>query len=86
MAETAIKLGEVGVSMSTVSKQGRKKFAGAVNFKTNSFGLLNGNISLSGPIKNGWGYAVNAFVNLDPGTTNVNFARFWIKLRFIKEC
>ena len=84
LAETAIKLGEVGVSMSTVSKQGRKKFAGAVNFKTNSFGLLNGNISLSGPIKNGWGYAVNAFVNLDPGTTNVNFARFLDKTQIYK--
>lgn len=84
LAETAIKLGEVGVSMSTVSKQGRKKFAGAVNFKTNSFGLLNGNISLSGPIKNGWGYVVNAFVNLDPGTTNVNFARFLDKTQIYK--
>ena len=84
LAETAIKLGEVGVSMSTVSKQGGKKFAGAVNFKTNSFGLLNGNISLSGPIKNGWGYAVNAFVNLDPGTTNVNFARFLDKTQIYK--
>lgn len=84
LAETAIKLGEVGVSMSTISKQGGKKFAGAVNFKTNSFGLLNGNISLSGPIKNGWGYAVNAFVNLDPGTTNVNFARFLDKTQIYK--
>lgn len=84
LAETAIKLGEVGVSMSTISKQGGKKFAGAVNFKTNSFGLLNGNISLSGPIKNEWGYAVNAFVNLDPGTTNVNFARFLDKTQIYK--
>lgn len=84
LAETAIKLGEVGVSMSTISKQGGKKFAGVVNFKTNSFGMLNGNVSLSGPIKKGWGYAVNAFVNLDPGTTNVNFARFLDKAQIYK--
>lgn len=76
LAETAIKYGNVGVSMNTPSKKGSNRFAGAVNFKTNSFGLINGNVSLSGPIKNGWAYAVNAFVNMDPGSTNVNFTRF----------
>lgn len=74
--ETAIKYGNVGVSMSTNSKKGGKQFAGAVNIKSNSFGLINGNVLLSGPIKKGWAYAVNAFINMDPGTTNVNFARF----------
>ena len=76
LAETAIKLGSVGVSMSTISKRGGDNFSGTFNFKTNSFGMMNGNLSLSGPIKKGWAYAVNAFVNLDPGTTNVNFTRF----------
>lgn len=84
LSETAIKLGEVGVSMSTNSKQGGKKFSGAVNFKTNSFGMMNGNVSLSGPIKKGWAYAVNAFVNLDPGTTNVNFTRFLDRTQIYK--
>ena len=84
LSETAIKLGNVGVSMSTVSKRGGDLFAGALNFKTNSFGLMNGNLSLSGPIKSGWAYAVNAFVNLDPGTTNVNFTRFLDKTQIYK--
>ena len=76
LSETAIKLGEVGVSMITNSKKGGNKFAGVFNLKTNSFGLMSGNLSLSGPLKRGWYYAANAFVNLDPGTTNINFTRF----------
>lgn len=53
LAETAIKLGSVGVSMSTISKRGGDNFSGTFNFKTNSFGMMNGNLSLSGPIKKG---------------------------------
>lgn len=84
LSETAIKLGEVGVSMITNSKKGGNKFAGVFNLKTNSFGLMSGNLSLSGPLKRGWYYAANAFVNLDPGTTNVNFTRFLDKTQLYK--
>lgn len=84
LSETAIKLGEVGVSMITNSKKGGNKFAGVFNLKTNSFGLMSGNLSLSGPLKRGWYYAANAFVNLDPGTTNINFTRFLDKTQLYK--
>lgn len=84
LSETAIKLGAVGVSMITNSKKGGNKFAGVFNLKTNSFGLMSGNLSLSGPLKRGWYYAANAFVNLDPGTTNVNFTRFLDKTQLYK--
>ena len=84
LSKTAIKLGEVGVSMATATRKGSDKFVGHLNLHTNSFGLMGGNLSLAGPIKNGWYYHANAFINMDPGSTRPNFTRFLDKTLMLK--
>lgn len=84
LAKTAIKLGEVGVSMATQTRRGGDKFIGHLNLHTNSFGLMGGNLSLAGPIKNGWYYHANAFINMDPGSTRPSFTRFLDKTLLLK--
>lgn len=84
LAKTAIKLGAVGVSMATQTRRGGDKFIGHLNLHTNSFGLMGGNLSLAGPIKNGWYYHANAFINMDPGSTRPSFTRFLDKTLLLK--
>lgn len=76
LTKTAILYGDIGTSVSTYTNKGSEKQQGRVNFSTNSFGLLRGSISLSGPIKNGWYYSLNGFVNMDPDTYRSDINRF----------
>ena len=75
-AETAMKYGASVVAMSTETRQGTDKFMARMNFGTNSFGKMNGNLSLAGPIKKGWYYHVNLFGNFDPETTRSQAIRY----------
>jgi len=84
LSKTAIKMGEVGVSMATNTRKGQKKFVGHLNLHTNSYGLMGGNLSLAGPMKNNWFYHVNAFVNMDPGSTNPSWTNFLDKTFLLK--
>lgn len=68
-SETAMRYGASVVAMTTETRQGTNKFAARMNIGTNSFGKMSGNLSIAGPISNGWFYHVNAFANFDPETT-----------------
>ncbi|GBU08174.1 2,6-beta-D-fructofuranosidase [Bacteroidales bacterium] len=76
VAETAISIGDVGVSVSTHSNRGTEKLIRNVALNSNSFGLLRGDFSISGPIKNGYYYAVSANINMDPGTFDAKFTNY----------
>lgn len=75
-AETAMKLGAIGVSMATDTRQGSDKFIGRLNIGTSMFGKINGNLSLAGPLGKGWYYHANIFTNNDPGSTRPSWTRF----------
>lgn len=68
-SETAMRFGASVVGMSTDTRQGTKNFRAQMNIGTNSFGKMSGNLSLAGPINNGWFYHVNVFANYNPETT-----------------
>jgi len=76
VAQTAILASDVGVSVSTWSNRGTERTMGTAGFTTNSFGLIRGDVNVSGPIKNGWYYSATAFLNLDPGTFRSNISTF----------
>ena len=82
--KTAIYNGSIGVSMSTESGRGSSKFNGAVNFQTNSFGLLRGSLKLSGPLKKGFEYQMSAFLNYDPTNMRASFDRFLDKTQILR--
>lgn len=62
-------LGDLGYAVNSYSMKGTKKFKFKGRFTTNTFGWLQGDVNVSGPIKNGWTYTAGAFLNFDPGTT-----------------
>lgn len=82
--KTAIYNGSIGVSMSTESGRGSSKFNGAINFQTNSFGLLRGSLKLSGPLKRGFEYQMSAFLNYDPTSMRAQFDRFLDKTQIVR--
>lgn len=84
VSETAIFASDVGVSVSTWSNRGTDKFKGSASFTTNSFGLLRGDVNVSGPMKNGFYYSLTGFVNMDPGTYRSNISQFMDKTQILK--
>ena len=84
VSETAIFASDVGVSVSTWSNRGTDKFKGSASFTTNSFGLLRGDVNVSGPMINGFFYSLTGFVNMDPGTYRSNISQFMDKTQILK--
>ena len=70
LAESIIKTGDIGIVLESTTKTGGDKFEGAFSYKTSTFGLINFDAAISGPIRNGWYYSVGTFVNLDPTSVN----------------
>lgn len=84
VSETALFASDVGVSVSTWTNRGTEKFKGSAGFTTNSFGLLRGDVGISGPMKNGFNYSLTAFINMDPGTFRSNISTFMDKTQIYK--
>lgn len=70
LAESIIKTGDIGIVLESTTKTGGDKLEGAFSFKTSTFGQINFDGAISGPIRKGWYYSVGAFVNLDPTSVN----------------
>ncbi len=69
LGQTAIRIGDVGFSVDTYDNLGTPEFMGRGTLQSNNYGLLRGDINLSGPIsRNGWKYTVGAYASFDPGT------------------
>lgn len=69
LGNTAINIGDVGFSLSTFDNLGTDHFAGKGSLNSNHFGLLRGDINLSGPInKKGLKFTAGAYVSYDPGS------------------
>lgn len=69
LGQTAIKTGEVGFSVSTFDNLGTDTFKGTGRLSSNHFGLLRGELNLSGPLnKRGLKFSAGAYLNFDPGT------------------
>lgn len=84
VSETALLASDIGVSVSTWTNRGTELTKGAAGFTTNSFGLLRGDINISGPLRNGWYYSATAFLNFDPGTFRSNVSTFLDKTQIYK--
>lgn len=69
LGQTAIQIGDVGFSVSTFDNLGTDKLTGIAALNSNHFGLLRGDVNLSGPLnKKGLQFSVGAHLNFDPGT------------------
>ncbi|MFT4070967.1 MAG: hypothetical protein QM654_03490 [Dysgonamonadaceae bacterium] len=84
VSKTALLASDVGVSVSTWTNRGSKTLKGSAGFNTNSFGLLRGDVAISGPINQGLRYSLTAFINMDPGTFHSNISTFLDKTSIFK--
>lgn len=74
--ESAATLGDIGYTVDSHSQMSTKVFKVKSKFTTNNFGWLQGDANISGPLGKGWGYSVGAFVNFDPGTTDIACSKY----------
>jgi len=70
LAASVIKTGDIGIVLDSWTRTGGDKFEGVVTLKTSTFGQINFDGAISGPVKKGWYYSLGAFVNLDPTSVN----------------
>ena len=76
MDQLANTMGDLGFAVNSYSQTGTKDLKIKGKFTTSTFGWLQGDVNISGPIsKNGWTYTVGAFANFDPSTYKLGFAR-----------
>lgn len=69
LGQTVIQIGDVGFSVSTFDNLGTDKFQGTGILNSNHFGLLRGDLNLSGALnQKGTKFSVGAYLNFDPGT------------------
>ena len=84
LSENAITNGSVNYSVDSWSREGGDKFEGHADYTTNSYGLQRFDASIAGPIKNGWNYALSAYVNHDPGTNKLADAAIQNDMKQVK--
>lgn len=84
LAESIIKTGDIGIVLESTTKTGGDRLEGAFSYKTSTFGQINFDGAISGPIRNGWYYSVGAFVNLDPTSVNTPSRMFVDNRQIIK--
>lgn len=76
MDQLANTMGDLGFAVNSYSQIGTKDLKIKGKFTTSTFGWLQGDANVSGPIsKNGWTYTIGAFANFDPSTYKLGFAR-----------
>lgn len=77
MNDVVSTLGDLGYAVNSYSMKGTKNFKLKSKFTVNTFGWLQGDVNVSGPIsRNGWSYTAGFFANFDPGTTNLAATRY----------
>lgn len=74
--KVAATLGDMGYAVDSYSQMGTEKLRGIAKLTTNSFGWLQGDFNVSGPLGKGWAYTAGAFLNFDPGTTDLAYTTY----------
>lgn len=76
MDQLANTMGDLGFAVNSYAQTGTKDLKIKGKFTTSNFGWLQADANVSGPIsKNGWTYTAGAFLNYDPSTFKLGFAR-----------
>lgn len=70
LSESVIRTGDIGMVVDSYTRLGGDTHAGVLSIKSSTFGLINFDGAVSGPINNGWYYSLGAYVNLNPTSVN----------------
>lgn len=84
LGESAITNGAVNYAVLSYTREGGNKFEGHVNYTTNIFNLQRFDMSVAGPIKNGWSYSFGVYANLDPGSNKLADVQYSTDMKIIK--
>lgn len=74
ISETALQYGAVGYTVDSKNKMSSPQFGGAISYGLNNYGRQSLGGTITGPIKNGWGYTASSYQVWDPGTYSLQAA------------
>lgn len=74
LGEVQTTTGRVGYATNSYTKLGTDKFQGKINYRLNHFNMQQFDITVSGPVSNGWLYSASIYQNFDPGTFKVRYS------------
>ena len=84
LGESAITSGAVNYAVESFTREGGDKFEGHLNYTTNIFNLQRYDVSVAGPIKNGWSYSFGVYTNLDPGSNKLADVQYANNMKIMK--
>lgn len=82
--ESAISTGNIAYTVVSSTKTGGEQFEGLVNYQGNHFGWQQFDLNLSGPLAEGYSYAVTMYQNFDPGTFKLKFIDFQDRMQLYR--
>ena len=84
IGESALKTGAVNYAVLSNTRVGKDKFEGHANYTTNLFGKQTFDVSIAGPITDGWYYSLGAYINHDPGSNRLADVAYATDMQLIK--
>ncbi len=84
LGESAITNGAVNYAVQSYTREGSDKFEGHIKYTTNTFNLQRFDMSVAGPISNGWSYSFGAYANLDPGSNKLADVQYATDMKIFK--
>ena len=84
ISETAVTTGNIGYAVNSFTQLGQKGFHGALNYKSNHFGMQEVALNLNGSLGKGWFYSANMYQDFDPGTFDIKSTPFQDRTQIYK--
>lgn len=84
LSESALKNGAVNYAVTSLTRTGGDKFEGHANYTTSTNNLQRFDLSLAGPIANGWSFSLGAYVSLDPTSNRPSDVQYANDMKIIK--
>ena len=84
IGESAITTGAVNYAVLSNTRTGKEVFEGHANYTTNLFGKQTFDVSIAGPIAQGWSYSLGAYINHDPGSNRLADTPYATDMQLIK--
>ena len=82
--ESSMRYGEINNYVDSYNKIGTREFSGAIHYTYGSWGQQKFDLNLSGPLANGWKYALSTYQNFDPGSNHTVTPYFKDRHQFYK--
>lgn len=84
LGESAITSGAINYGVQSSTRTAGEKFESHVNYVSNTNFLQRFDLSIAGPIKNGWSYSLGSYANMDPGSNKLADTKYATDMKILR--